>query len=69
MRIQLIRKLADHLNGVDVSDQQVGAVIDLPTRQAELLVAEGWARPIHEPENDRVPGTPRDASCKERRKP
>jgi hypothetical protein len=45
MRVRLIRKLADKLNGVDVSKRRVGDVIDRPRRDAELLVAEGWARP------------------------
>jgi len=45
MRVRLIRKLAEKLNGVDVSRRRVGDVIDLPRRDAELLVAEGWAHP------------------------
>jgi hypothetical protein len=45
MRVQLIRKLAEKINGIDVSQRRVGDVIDLPRRDAELLVAEGWARP------------------------
>jgi hypothetical protein len=64
MRIQLIRKLAEQLNGVDVSGQQVGAVIDLPTREAELLVAEGWARHVHEHGDGSERAAPRDASLK-----
>jgi len=43
MRIQLVRKLADHLDGVDVSEARQGDVIDLPRREAELLIAERWA--------------------------
>jgi hypothetical protein len=46
MRIRLIRKLAKHINGVDVSHRRVGEVMDLPPRDAELLLAEGWARPV-----------------------
>ena len=45
MRVRLIRKLAQKINGVDVSRQRVGDVIDLPRREAELLLAEGWASP------------------------
>ena len=33
------------LNGVDISRQSVGDVLDLPRRDAELLLAEGWALP------------------------
>jgi hypothetical protein len=45
MRIRLTRKLSQSLNGVDLSRQSVGDWIDLPRRDAELLVAEGWALP------------------------
>jgi hypothetical protein len=45
MRIRLTRKLSQSLNGVDISRQSVGDVIDLPRRDAELLLAEGWALP------------------------
>ena len=60
MRIRLTRKLADCLDGVDVSHYSAGDVLDLPTREAHLLVAEGWAvlsgRAAFEPE----PWTPTD---------
>ena len=45
MRIRLTRKLADCLDGVDVSHYRVGDVLNLPTREALLLVAENWAVP------------------------
>ena len=38
----LTRKLADWLDGVDVSNHQMGDVIDLPPREANVLMAEGW---------------------------
>jgi hypothetical protein len=43
MRIRLTRKLADCLDGVDLSHYSVGDVLDLPGREAHLLIAEGWA--------------------------
>jgi hypothetical protein len=43
MQIQLVRKLANHLDGIDVSAYQQGDVVDLQPRDAELLIAEGWA--------------------------
>jgi hypothetical protein len=43
MRIRLIRKLADRLDGIDVSGCCEGDELDLHPDQAELLVAEGWA--------------------------
>jgi hypothetical protein len=45
MQIVLSRKLAACLDGIDVSGVAEGDVLDLPRRDAELLVAEGWARP------------------------
>jgi len=46
MQIVLIRKLAACLDGIDVSGVAEGDVLDLSQRNAELLVAEGWARPL-----------------------
>jgi hypothetical protein len=46
MQIRLTRKLADYLDGIDLSDCLEGDVLDAPRRQAELLIAEGWARPL-----------------------
>src|SRR5262245_65590624 len=46
MRIQLVRKLADHLDGIDVTAYREGDVFELSVREAELLIAEGWAVPI-----------------------
>jgi hypothetical protein len=45
MKVRLTSKLADTLDGVDVSGYDVGQVIDLPTLQAKLLIAENWAVP------------------------
>lgn len=44
-RVRLIRKVADYLNGIDVSRHNVGDVFDLHPLEAELLIAEGWAVP------------------------
>jgi hypothetical protein len=43
MRIRLTRKLADFIDGVDLRSYNVGDVIDLPSSNAKLLLAEGWA--------------------------
>ena len=43
VQIRLIRKLAECLDGVDVSHYHAGDVLDLPSREAEMLLAEGWA--------------------------
>jgi len=47
MRIQLRKKLANCLDGVDVSKHVEGDVILLPRSEAELLIAEGWALPFY----------------------
>jgi hypothetical protein len=45
MRVLLRRKLADHIDGVDLSGHNVGDVFDLPWSDARLLIAEQWAVP------------------------
>jgi hypothetical protein len=52
MWIRLTRKLADFLDGVDVSNRHAGDVFELPTCDAHLLIAEGWAEryiPVRQP--------------------
>jgi len=51
VRIRLIRKLANYLDGIDLSAYEVGDVLDLPRREADLLIREGWAVPSPEPSN------------------
>jgi hypothetical protein len=46
IRVQLIRKLADRLDGVDVTPYAVGQAIDLSAHAAAVLISEGWARPV-----------------------
>jgi hypothetical protein len=43
MKVRLTRKLSNILNGVDLSGFQNGDTLDLPARDATMLVAEGWA--------------------------
>jgi len=42
MKVRLTRKLAERIDGIDLSNHEVGEVIDLPDRKARTLVAEGW---------------------------
>jgi hypothetical protein len=42
MKVVLTQKLADSMDGVDVSNREVGDVIDLPSHEANILIAEGW---------------------------
>ena len=43
MKVQLIKKLAEMLDGIDLSAYQPGDILDLSRAEAALLVAEGWA--------------------------
>jgi len=43
MKVRLIKKLAECLDGVDLSHHRAGDLLDLQNREAELLIAEGWA--------------------------
>ena len=45
MRIRLTRKFAELIDGIDLSRRRVGDVIDIPVRDARMLIAEGWAIP------------------------
>lgn len=55
-RVRLVRKFAERLNGVDLSNLGVGDCLDLPPREARLLMAEGWAELVEvrcdDPGND-----------------
>jgi len=42
-RVRLTRKLAECIDGVDLSDRRVGEVIDVLPAEARLLLAEQWA--------------------------
>jgi hypothetical protein len=43
VKVRLTRKLAENIDGVDLSNHDVGDMFDLPLRKARLLLAEGWA--------------------------
>jgi len=43
MRVKLVRKFANLLNGVDLSNVSVGDLVDLMPYQARMLILEGWA--------------------------
>ena len=45
MKVRLVKKLADRVDGVDLRGRQVGEVVDLRPIDATLLVAERWAIP------------------------
>jgi hypothetical protein len=43
VRVQLIRKLANAIDGVDVAGRAVGDSFDVSPEDARLLIAERWA--------------------------
>jgi hypothetical protein len=43
--VRLTRKYADAIDGIDLSRNKVGDLLDLPHSDARMLIAEGWAMP------------------------
>ena len=43
MRVVLTRKLAECVDGIELSGWRVGDVLELPDQEASLLLAERWA--------------------------
>lgn len=43
--MRLTRKYSEVIDGVDLSGSKVGDELELPPRDASLLIAEGWATP------------------------
>jgi hypothetical protein len=45
MKVRLTRKLAESIDGVDLSHKRVGRIINVGRHDAQLLIAEGWGAP------------------------
>ena len=45
MRVRLIRKFAEQIDGVDLSSVSLGEIVELPDQMGHMLIAEGWAIP------------------------
>ena len=43
MKVRLTRKHADRIDGIDLREHQPGDLLDLPTGDARVLIAEEWA--------------------------
>ena len=54
MKVRLTRKFSNILDGIDLSRYVKGDTLDLPAREAEMLMLEGWAEPVDEPSRDRA---------------
>jgi hypothetical protein len=59
MKVVLMRKLAERMDGVDVARCEVGDVLDLPPQEAGALVAEHWAIPDRRRSHGPPPGRER----------
>ena len=46
MLVRLTKKLADVVNGIDLSHCHEGDVVELSDRHALMLVADGWAESV-----------------------
>jgi hypothetical protein len=57
--VRLTRKFSNILNGIDLTRVRTGDTVDMPVRDAHMLVAEGWAEPAEVPPRDQVPDQPR----------
>lgn len=60
VQVRLTKKLAEVIDGVDLSDRRVGEVVDLPRHDAEILLAEGWASSVESPFGARTRRTAAD---------
>ena len=45
MRVRIVRKLANWVDGIDLTQCDVGGLIDLPDADAALIMAGRWAVP------------------------
>lgn len=66
MKVRLTRKFSNLLNGIDLSHFQKGDTLDLPARDAQMLLAEGWAELAERRARDRA--TDRPSPPKRRKK-
>jgi len=65
--VRLTKKLADCLDGVDLAGRHVGDLLDLPAREARLLIAEHWATPAERRRTQgAAPGVERRAVANDR---
>ena len=49
LRIRLVRKFAERFNGVELSALRVGDCLELPAKDAVMLITEGWAELVETP--------------------
>ena len=44
--VRLTHKYSEVIDGIDLSRREVGDRLPLPSRDARMLIAEGWAEPV-----------------------
>ena len=66
LKVRLTRKLANTLNGIDLTQFQEGECVELPPSHARILILEGWAE-IHDPAPVESPIDPSAAPCVDER--
>lgn len=44
--VRLTRKLAEAIDGISLEGREVGDRMPLPSNEARMLLAEGWAEPL-----------------------
>jgi hypothetical protein len=59
MRIRLTRKLANLLNGVDLTHCRVGSILDVHPSVGQMLVAEEWAERLEQKRDTAADCSPR----------
>lgn len=58
MKVKLTKRFAEFIDGVNLSRAKPGDVLDLPPREAGILLAEEWALPV-DGELSKIVQTPR----------
>jgi hypothetical protein len=54
VHVRLTRKLANVINGIDLSSRRAGEGLDLPAQDARILILEGWAIAADKPRSPDV---------------
>lgn len=67
--VRLIRKYAEMIDGVNLQEVEVGDRLELSRRDAEVLIAEGWAERARERRVRLLPRRALAADSSRRRKP
>lgn len=62
MRVRLIKKFAEMIDGIDLKGRCVGDLFNLKAKEAKLLIAEQWAVPGDERASHLTPAHASDSS-------